>query len=140
MANGNVCQVEQRRLVCRARVHYLEYGLEVAIQIDNRQRPALEGQRLISRIPPSMRYPAREPYGLAGPRVNSLATNLRGQDAGRDQPLLVLEVMHVPRGTLSMRGQRASDFEDRLAILFLSLKLEDLAGVPVLQSQVRHEG
>ena len=136
MPQGDVCQIEQRRPVRRPRVHDLKYGLQVSIQINDRTRPALECQWLIPLIPPAMRYPTWELHGLAWPCLDALATDLRGQGAGCHHSILILEVMNVQRGALLMRGQAPPEAEDQLPILRLPPKLEDLAGVPVLQSQM----
>ncbi len=112
MAQGDVCQVEQGRPVASTRIHDLEYGLEVSIQINQRTRGALECQRLAALVPPAMGYPAREPYGLAEPCVNALATDLDRQGAGRNHALLILEVMNVQEGSILVRGQGAAELED----------------------------
>ena len=83
-----------------------------------------------------MWYPVWDSHGLAGPCVNAVATDLHRQGAGCNYSFFILEVMNVQRGTFLMRGQRASEFEDQLSILILPPQLEDLAGVPVLQSQM----
>jgi hypothetical protein len=132
----DVREVKQRRPVPRTGVHDLKHGLKVSIQINDRARPTLECHGLIPLIPPSMRYPAWKPHGLSGPRVNALATDLRRQGARGNDSFLILEVMNVQRRAFSMRGQRAREFEDHLAVLTPPPKLEDFAGVSVFQSQV----
>jgi hypothetical protein len=76
MTQGNVCEIEQWRPIRRTRVHDLEHGLQVPIQIHDRTRAALKGQWLIALIPPSVWYPTREPHGSAGPRVKPLTIDL----------------------------------------------------------------
>jgi hypothetical protein len=132
MPQGDVRQIEQRRLVPRARVHHLEYGLQISIQINDRTRTAIESQRLIPLIPPPMWYPAWEPHGLAGPCVNALGTDLGRQGTRCHHSFLILDVMNVQRGAFLVRGQTATEFEDRLSILNLPAKFEDFAGVRVL--------
>ena len=95
MAQGDVRQIEQRRPVRRARVDDFEHGLYVSIQINGRSRAALECQWLILLIPPSMWYAVREPHGLAGPCVDTLATGHHREGAGGDPSLFILEVMNV---------------------------------------------
>jgi hypothetical protein len=73
-----------------------------------------------------MWHAAREPHGLAGPCVDTLATGHHRQGAGGDPSFLILEVMNVHRGAFRMRGQRASELEDRLSVLIPPAKLEDL--------------
>jgi hypothetical protein len=103
MPHRDMRQIQQRRAVPRARVHDLKCGLQVSIQIKDRTRAALECQWLIPLIPPSMRYSARKPEGLAGPCVNASATDHCRQGAGGNDSFLILEVMNVQRGAFSMR-------------------------------------
>ena len=76
MTQGNVRQIEQWRPIRGTRVHNLEHGLEVPIQINHWTRAAFEGQRLIALIPPSVRYPAREAHCLARPGVKPITVDL----------------------------------------------------------------
>lgn len=132
MTQSNVRQIEQRRPVRNARIHDLKHGLQVAIQINNRIRAALEGQWLIALIPPAMWHLAREPHRFAGPNVNALPADFCRQGAGCNQPFFILEVMNVQGRAFSMRGQRASELEKDFSILIPSPQFENLAGVFVL--------
>jgi hypothetical protein len=140
MPQGNVGQVEQRRLVRSARVHDLEDGLQIPIQVNDRTYLSLEHEGIISPIPPSMGYASRQVHALAGPCISALAADHRRQGAGGNQPFLILKVMNVQRGAVAMRRQRASQLKDEFPSLLLPPKLEDLAGVAVLQSEIAHRG
>ena len=84
MTKYDVSEEEQRRPVRRARVHHLEYCLEVTIKIDRRTREAFENQHLISVIPPAMWNSPREPDSLARPDGHPPTINFRRQRASRD--------------------------------------------------------
>ena len=137
MTHGDVREIKQRRPVRLTRVHHFEYGLKVAIEIDGRARATFEGQRLVPVIPPSVGDAARELRRLAAFDGKPLTADLHRERAGRDQAFFILEVMNVHGWARSMRGQRASKFKDKLPLAPQSPNLEDLAGMPVLQSQSR---
>jgi len=140
MPQRNVGQVEQRRPVRWTRVHDLEDGLQIPIQVNDRTDLPLECEGIISPIPPSMGYASRQAHALAGLGVNALAADQRRQCPGGNQPFLIFVVMNVQRGAVAMRGQRTSQFEDEFSSLLLPPKLEELAGVAVLQSEIAHRG
>ena len=137
MTKCDVSEVEQRGPIRRARVHHLEYGLEVTIQVDRRTGEAFENQHLIAVIPPAVRNSAREADGLARPDSQPLTIDFRRQRAGGDHHFFILEVVNVQWGALAMRWQRAPKRKHCLSIARLFPNLENLAGVPVLQSQRR---
>jgi hypothetical protein len=104
MPQGNVGQVEQRRLVRSARIHDLENGLQIPIEVNDGTNLPLEHEGIISPIPPSMRYASRQMHALTEPCVSALAADDRRQCAGGNHPFLILKMMNVQRGTVAMRG------------------------------------
>jgi hypothetical protein len=75
MPQRGVRQVEHWRAVSGARIHDLEDGLQVAIQVDDRAHVALERQWRVGFIPPSMWHATRQPHRLAGARIDPLAAH-----------------------------------------------------------------
>ena len=140
MPQGNVGQVEQRRPVGPARVHDLKDGLQIPVQVYDRTDLPLECEGIISPIPPTMRYPAGQVHGLAGPGVDAPAADLRRQGAGGNRAFLILEMVNVQRGAAAMRGQGPPQLEDDFPGLLLPPKVEDLAGVAILQSEIAYRG
>jgi len=136
MTQRQVREIEKRGPLRRARVQDLEGRLQIPVKINGRTRAPLEGQREIAVVPPSMRDTAREVYPLAGPGLNLLASELRRERAGDHDALFILEVMNVQRRTQTMGGQRPTEFEERFTVFRQSPKIEDLAGVSVLESQI----
>jgi hypothetical protein len=140
MPQGNVGEVEQRRLVRSAGVHDLEDGLQIPIQVNDRTYLSLEHEEIISPVPPSMSYAPRQVHALAGPCISALAADHCRQCAGGNHPFLILKVMNVQRGAVAMRRQRTSQLKDEFPSLLLPPKLEDLAGVAILQSEIAPRG
>jgi hypothetical protein len=137
VAHRDVGQVKQRRTVRRPGVHDLEYGLQVAIQVDRWPRVAFEHEWLIAVIPPSVWNPAGEPHGLARSDAQPLTIDLRRQCAFHDQPLFILEMMDVQGWALSMRGESSPQCEHRCSVVQLTSDFENLTGVSIRQTQGR---
>jgi hypothetical protein len=135
MAQGDMGQIEERRSVWRTGIQDFENGLKVPIQINSRPRKPLEGERLIAVIPPAMWNPMREADGFTSRNGQTTTVELRRQRAGGDQPRFVLEMVDVQRRTLPVRRQRPPKSEHDLAVALLPANFQNLAGMPVCQSQ-----
>ena len=79
-------EVEERRTPHRPRVHDLEDGLKVAVQIHHRLRIPRELERLIAGVPPSMHGTAGNQNGFAGADRELPPVDHGGQRAGLTVP------------------------------------------------------
>lgn len=76
MPHGGVGKIEQRWSIRRTGVDYLEYGLEIPIEIDDGTYPSLETQEFGAVVPPPVRNATRKLHVFATSESQLLPTDL----------------------------------------------------------------
>jgi hypothetical protein len=110
--------------------------LEEAVQVNDRNDPAIEFQQIFAGIPPPMRNPGWKVHRLAGLHGDFRISNDGPKCAGSHVSLFVLLEMHMKRRPTGVWWQRAFEHQDNLAIgLAHSAHPQNLSRVPVLDLQ-----
>jgi AcrR family transcriptional regulator len=130
-------EIEQIGAIRFPGIHDLKHRLKVPIEILDGVHHTFELQRFVALIPPAMRHAFREEYGFARAGIDASPANNRGQAARGHASFFVLTVVDVHRRAFSAGRQRAPKGEDERAATLLPSERQRLAGVPIVQAQVR---
>lgn len=136
----DVRDMKQGHAAGLARVGNCENGLQVAINIGDRNNAAFELERLIVGIPPAVRHTHGKNGVLAGGELDGFAAHDRAQNAGDDFTFLALYQVNMQRWTFPFGREAAFDFEDDLIAAANAPHDEDFSRVAVFQAKCAPSG
>jgi len=112
VAPRDVGYVKERRPTGVARVHDRKNCLDEAVQVNDRNDPAIEFQQIFAGIPPPMRNPSWKVHSPTGLHGDLPIFDDGPKCAGSHVSLFVLLEMHMKRRPTGVWWQRAFEHQD----------------------------